>query len=80
MNWHFKINEETEEFINIGYSYEQNETCDGIIKYHKSTQSNEIIKLSHDSGMFEARKGFQFIHGLIGDGQLTENIFHVRTG
>ena len=35
MIWYVKLLEQNEDFVTIGYSFEQNDTCDGIIKYEK---------------------------------------------
>lgn len=80
MNWHFKKNSEINGIIEVGYSFEQNETCDGIIIYEKSSKKPVIKKLSNGSSLGVAQRGSRFLHCLIGEDKLTERVFNVRTG
>lgn len=80
MHWSIKINKENDEIIEIGYSFEKNETCDGVIFYHKKTDKLTIEKLSADEDLWAAQKACQFIWGLMEEGRLSTKVFHVRTG
>lgn len=80
MCWYFKKNNETPTEIEIGYSFEKNDTCDGVILYNKESMQNTVKQLSQGSVLFNAERGFQFIHRLIREGLLTEKVFNVRTG
>lgn len=80
MHWSLKINQETSDTIEIGYSFEENETCDGVILYHKATEDLTVEKLSANSDQSVAEKAFQFIYGLLSQNKLSPEVFHVRTG
>lgn len=80
MNWHFKKNSETDEIIEVGYSYEKNNACDGVIVYNKSTREPSLKVLSVGSSAATAQRAFQFVCSLIKNNCLTENVFNVRTG
>ncbi len=86
MVWTLKKIAENENTITIGYSYENNRSCDGIIIYDKKTHENSLKKISPvqgentDFSRFVGEKAFQFIHGLLRDKKLTEKPYVIYTG
>ena len=42
MIWHVKINNENTQIINIGYSYEENSSIDGVIELTKKRETSKL--------------------------------------
>lgn len=80
MNWHYRKNFEVNGIVEVGYSYENNETCDGIIQYDKTTRTSTIEKISEGCSLGVAQRGARFIPMLIDEDKLTEKVFNIRTG
>ena len=49
MVWHIVKNEENDKEILIGYSHENSEACDGVLRYNKDSNEIDIIKLSESA-------------------------------
>jgi hypothetical protein len=65
MRWYIKKNEETTDYILIGYSYEQNETCDGILRYDKKTEEITVVKYSDGASEISTKLLFSLLYGVI---------------
>lgn len=86
MIWTVKKISEDDTFINIGYSYEENQNCDGLILYNKNNKTFELKKISPIEGYSEKKcrwfgeRTFQFLHGLIRLNRLTYKPYRIVTG
>lgn len=80
MNWYFKKMSETEDIIEIGFSYGVNETCDGILLYDKKTLMPTVVKNSEGPNEYANRKCGQFVHHLVRDNKLSEQVVRVCSG
>jgi hypothetical protein len=65
MRWLIKKIEETTDYILIGYSYEQNETCDGILRYDKKTEEITVVKYSDGASEISTKRLFPHIYGVL---------------
>ena len=86
MIWTLKKISEDDKVINIGYSYEDNYSCDGLIVYDKKTDTMKLVKVSPVPGendgfaKFVGEKAFYFARGLLNENKLTEKPYTVVTG
>ena len=48
-----KLLEDTADKMVIGYSWQENDACDGVLTYSKATKDVTIDKLSSGAGSFE---------------------------
>lgn len=80
MNWYFKKNWENDTLIEIGYSHEKNNACDGVMIYDKITEEPSLKFLSKGPTLKISQRGFQFVCSLIRNNKLTEQVYNVRTG
>jgi len=56
MVWHYIKLFEDENTIRIGWSFEQNKSCDGVILYFKNEDSFEVEKMSLGAEEFDAKR------------------------
>lgn len=86
MIWTLKKISEDDKVINIGYSYEDNYSCDGLIVYDKKANTMELVKVSPVPGKderyakFVGKRAFQFAFSLMYKNMLTEKPYTVVTG
>ena len=55
MNWHVKLLKEDDDSLLIAYSYERNDTCDGLLRYDKKNGAISIEKMSDGADEFGTR-------------------------
>ena len=65
MRWYVKLLKEDEKNVYIGYSYEKNNSCDGVLQYNKGTENIDIEKLSDGADEFSTRWLFGNLYNLI---------------
>ncbi|MGI6530438.1 MAG: hypothetical protein ACOX3J_12310 [Clostridia bacterium] len=80
MIWYVKLLEQNEDFVTIGYSFEQNDTCDGIIKYEKKDDRFLIEFLSEGCNEFNTKRLFPHLYRLMDNGSLTFRPYMVAIG
>lgn len=80
MIWHVKINNENTQIINIGYSYEENSSIDGVIEFDKKKRNFEIKSLSEGCSEFNSKRLFPHLWGLMKRKKLTEQTYRVVAG
>lgn len=86
MIWTLKKISEDDKVINIGYSYEKNHSCDGLIVYDKKANTMKLVKVSPVPGedeefaKFAGKRAFQFAFSLMYKNMLTEKPYTVVTG
>jgi len=80
MRWYVKKQIENSDAVLISYSYEKNDTCDGLLKYNKSTDEISIEKMSDGADEFATRWLFQHIYSLLADNKLTNTRRTVAIG
>lgn len=80
MRWTFKKNFENAEIIEIGYSHGNNEKCDGVIIYEKSTNTLNVKKHSQGCDEYDSKRTYQFIYGLLDTGNLSFEKYIICTG
>ena len=72
MRWYVEKRSENENKILINYSYEKNDSCDGLLAFDKPTKEISIEKLSDGADDFSTRWLFQHIYRLVKNNELTE--------
>jgi hypothetical protein len=70
MRWYVKKQSEDDKSIFINYSYEKNDTCDGLLKFDKGERKFEIVEMSEGADDFATRWVFPHIRGLITNNEL----------
>jgi len=80
MRWYVKKQSENNDNILINYSYEKNDTCDGLLKYNKISDKITIEKMSDGADEFATKRLFSHIYGLLDKNQLNEKRYMVATG
>ena len=80
MRWYIKKQTENNESILINYSYEKNDTCDGLLKYDKISEKITIERISNGADEFATRWLFSHIYGLLGKKELTEKKHMIAIG
>jgi hypothetical protein len=80
MRWYVKKQIENNDCIFIDYSYEKNDTCDGLLKYDKDSKNITIEKMSDGADEFATKWLFSHIHGLLRRNELNEKIRMVAIG
>ena len=80
MRWYVKKQSENGKEILINYSYEKNDSCDGLLKYDKDNDKISIEKMSDGADEFATNWLFQHIYRLVSNGELTENMRVVAVG
>jgi len=70
MRWYVKRKSEDEKSIFISYSYEKNDTCDGLLRYDKTTDKIEIEEMSEGADEFATKWLFRHVYGLLDDKKL----------
>ena len=80
MRWYVKKQMENNENILINYSYEKNDTCDGLLKYDKISDKITIEKMSDGADEFATKWLFSHIYGLLDKKELNDNKHMVAIG
>jgi hypothetical protein len=71
MNWWYKKLYEDEKIIRVAYSYEENQSCDGILVYNKETKAITVEKMSDGADEFDTGRAKQHLYGCIRDNLLS---------
>ena len=80
MRWYVQKQEENNDNILINYSYETNDTCDGLLKYDKYSNKITIEKISAGADEFATKWLFSHIYRLMNENQLNEKRYMVAIG
>ena len=79
MVWWIVKKRETEDIIEIGFSYERGEP-NGVVIYDKKADKLTVTKAPDNCSGVIAKGVCQFIWGLMEDGNLTEKGYWIITG
>lgn len=80
MVWYTKKTYEDEEIIDISYSHETNDKCDGLLTYDKKSEDISIKLLSENTNEKTTNRLFPIIYGLLSENGLTEQKRRIATG
>ncbi|MCL2219766.1 MAG: hypothetical protein FWC23_06885 [Chitinispirillia bacterium] len=80
MRWYVKLVRRNGKSIYIAYSYETNDSCDGLLRYEEPTKNIVIERLSDGADEFDTKGVFSHIHGLLRKNELTEKIRMICIG
>ena len=80
MRWYIKKQSENTNNILINYSYENNDTCDGLLKYDKSSDEITIEKISDGADELATKWLFSHIYRLLDKNELNEKRHLVAIG
>jgi len=80
MRWYVKKQSENNDDILINYSYEKNDTCDGLLKYNKVSDKITIEKISDGADEFATKWLFSHIYGLLDKNELNGQRHMVAIG
>ena len=80
MRWYVKKQTENKDSILINYSYETNDTCDGLLKYDKSLDKITIEKTSDGADESATKWLFSHIYGLLDKNELNEKKYMIAIG
>ena len=80
MRWYVKKQTESNDSILINYSYEKNDTCDGLLKYDKMSDKITIEKMSDGADEFATKWLFSHIYRLLDRNELNEKRHLVAIG
>ena len=80
MRWYVKKQVENSDVILINYSYEKNDTCDGLLKYDKLSDKIIIEKMSVGADEFSTKWLFSHIYRLLDKNELNEKKYMVAIG
>jgi len=72
MRWYIKLVRKDGKNIYVAYSYEKNDTCDGLLIYDESTKTITIEKMSQGAGMGDTKGVFEHVHRALRKNELTE--------
>lgn len=73
-------NSENENDIYINYSYENNDSCDGLLRYNKINDNITIEKLSDGADLSATKWLFPHIYSLLDKNNLTESKKRISIG
>jgi hypothetical protein len=72
MRWYIKLVRRDGKYVYIAYSYEMNDTCDGLLRYEELTKAITIEKMSDGADEFDTKGVFEHVHRLLRKNELTE--------
>lgn len=72
MRWTIYRERNTDNNITIRYSYEDDDSCDGVIVYDRKTEEFSIIKLSSSADKFVTEWLCGLLYGVLNDDSYTE--------
>lgn len=79
MKWTVMKNKETNEQIEIAYSF-NSDVCDGVIKYDKKKEEFSILRTSETCDSYESERLYQFLFIAIDDNLLTSEKYNIVLG
>ena len=80
MRWYVKKQSENNADILINYSYEKNDSCDGLLKYNKISDEITIEKMSDGADDFSTKWLFSHIYNLLDKNELNEKRYLIAIG
>jgi hypothetical protein len=72
MRWHIKLVRRNGKNVYIAYSYEMNDSCDGLLVYDESAETITIEKLSLGADEFDTKGVFEHIYRSLRKNELTD--------
>ena len=78
--WHVKKEYEDSQNIAINYSFETDDSCDGLLLYDKVSKEISIVRLSKTSNENVAKRAYCPIRHLLSMNGLTEQKKRIATG
>jgi hypothetical protein len=71
MKWYVRLIKKNCTSVEIAYSFERNDTCDGLLRYEEPTHVITIERMSEGADEFTTKWLFQHIHRLLKKNELT---------
>jgi len=72
MRWYIKLVRRDGKSVYVAYSYEMNDSCDGLLVYDELTKAITIEKMSQGASEFETKGVFEHIYRALRKNELTE--------